>query len=71
MGLRAMTEWKRAPTAQPDDVALLIDTISGMEVLVAAAALAALAGTVLVRRALRPRRRRLDRVLPYAHAEPD
>ncbi len=38
-----------------------------------AIALTALAGVVLIRRAVRTRRkrRRLDPVLPYAHAEPE
>ena len=65
--------WKQAPIPPSDEAGALLETLSASDIVIPAAALAALGVVVLLRRALRPRRklRRLDPVLPYAHAEPE
>lgn len=65
--------WKQAPPSPTDETALVLETLQGLDVVIPATVLAVLAGLLLLRRALRPRRkrRRLDAVLPYAHAEPE
>lgn len=65
--------WKQAPPSPGDETAAALEFLQGPDVIVPAVALAALAGAVLLRRAFRTRRkrRRLDSVLPYAHAEPE
>ena len=65
--------WKQAPPSPGDETGAFVEFLQSPDVMVPAVALAALAGAVLVKRAFRTRRkrRRLDPVLPYAHAEPD
>lgn len=65
--------WKQAPPSPSDETALVLETLQGLDVVIPAIVLTALAGVFLLRRAFRRRRKpgRLDSVLPYAHAEPD
>lgn len=64
--------WKQAPPSPSDETAFVFETLQGLDVVIPVIVLTALAGLLLLRRAVRRRRpRRLDSVLPYAHAEPD
>ena len=64
--------WKQAPlSAGGDETAAVLEFLQGPDVILPAIALTAVAGFVLIRRSVRRKRRRLDSVLPYAHAEPD
>ena len=65
--------WKQAPPSPGEETAYILDTLQGLDVVIPVIVLTALAGVVLLRRAVRKRRRtrRIDAVLPYAHAEPD